>query len=68
MKTPEQIAEQIAALKAENAELRDAISDLMSWFPEKPSPPEWRIKGGDRGADEAVAAVRAILQEQDDAK
>ena len=41
--------------------LRSALTDLLSWFPEKPSDPEWRIKGGEQGANDAVAAARAAL-------
>jgi hypothetical protein len=48
-------------LAAENARLRGALRDLMTWFPDKPSPPEWRLPGGQYGADEAVAEARAAL-------
>jgi hypothetical protein len=48
-------------LAAENARLRETLNDLMTWFPDKPSPPEWRLPGGKYGADEAVAAARAAL-------
>lgn len=41
--------------------LEEALGDLMTWFPEEPSDPEWRIKGGASGADDAVAAARAAL-------
>jgi hypothetical protein len=48
-------------LAAEVERLRAALRDLMTWFPDKPSPPEWRLPGGEYGADEAVAAARAAL-------
>lgn len=51
----------LAALIAERDELRVALDDLMSWFPEKPSSPEWRFKAGEHGADAAVEAARAVL-------
>lgn len=51
----------VAELVAERDALRSALDDLMSWFPEKPSPPEWRIVAGQHGADEAVKAARAAL-------
>lgn len=58
--------------QAENERLREALGDLISWFPEKPSEPEWRIRAGERGADDAVEAARAALdthqQENDDAR
>jgi hypothetical protein len=47
--------------EAEVERLRDALSDLVSWFPDKPSQPEWRIRAGEHGADDAVAAARAAL-------
>lgn len=58
----------IDAARAEKAEaeverLRDALSDLVSWFPDAPSQPEWRIRAGEHGADDAVAAARAALAE-----
>ena len=39
----------------------DALSDLLSWFPEKPAH-EWRIEAGTQGADDAIAAARANLE------
>lgn len=53
-----------AALRSAEArvkELEGALGDLMSWFPEKPEPPTWSLKGGPYGADDAVAAARAAL-------
>lgn len=47
--------------QAELEALRSAMADLLSWFPDKPSEPEWRIKGGEHGADDAVAFARAAL-------
>ena len=48
-------------LLRENEMLRTALYDLLSWFPEKPSPPEWRIEAGERGADDAVQAARDAM-------
>jgi hypothetical protein len=52
-------------LAAENARLRGALSDLMTWFPDRPSAPEWRLPGGKYGADEAVAAARETLGQKE---
>ncbi|ALH82918.1 hypothetical protein [Sphingopyxis macrogoltabida] len=41
--------------------LETALGDLLSWFPDKPSDPEWRIKGGNYGADDAVEFARGTL-------
>lgn len=41
--------------------LRAALSDLLSWFPDAPSPPEWHLKGGEHGADDAIAHAREVL-------
>lgn len=41
--------------------LREALYDLLSWFPDAPSPPEWRLKGGEHGADDAIAHAREVL-------
>lgn len=51
---------------AKVGELGTALDDLLSWFPYKPSDPEWRIKGGPHGADEAVAFARAARKEPTD--
>lgn len=51
--------------EAEVERLRELLSDLMSWFPDKPSRPEWRITAGEYGADAAVAAARAALATED---
>lgn len=51
-------AARIEALEAENKRLGEALDDLLSWFPEKPSVPEWRLKAGKYGADDAVDAAR----------
>jgi len=56
------LAELAAALQRE-AKLREALADLLSWFPEKAPAPEYRIEAGDRGATDAVEAGRAALQE-----
>jgi len=51
-----------AAIEATGVvELREALEDLLSWFPEKPSDPEWRIKGGGLGADDAINHARQAL-------
>lgn len=42
------------------AKLEEVLDDLLSWF-DKPSEPEWRIKSGPYGADDAVEAARAAL-------
>lgn len=42
------------------AKLEEVLDDLLSWF-DKPSEPEWRIKAGPYGADDAVEAARAAL-------
>ena len=61
----DEAASQLAALKAENERLREALGDLVSWFPEeppaKPPEPEWRIRAGEWGADDAVSHARAVL-------
>ena len=41
-----------------------ALVDLMSWFPKKPSDPEWRIKGGVFGADDAVEHARSLIEKE----
>lgn len=46
---------------AEIEKLRGALSDLLSWFPDKPTEPEWRIKAGGHGADDAITEARATL-------
>lgn len=43
------------------AELEEVLGDLLSWF-DKPSEPEWRIKAGPYGADDAVEAARTALE------
>lgn len=45
----------------EAEELRSALHDLLTWFPDAPSPPEWRLKGGKNGADDAVKFARQII-------
>lgn len=50
-----------AKLERERDEARAALRDLLSWFPEKASPPEWRIPAGKYGADDAVAEARGVL-------
>jgi hypothetical protein len=61
------VAQSIAALHAVTsdceARLVAALQDLMSWFPVEPSDPEWRIKGGEMGADDAIDYARDLLAE-----
>lgn len=52
------------AKDAEIAHLREVLGDLLSWFPAKPSSPEWRLEAGDHGADEAVEAARAAMAQE----
>lgn len=40
---------------------RQALEDLLSWFPEHPSKPEWRLPAGASGADDAVSHAREVL-------
>ena len=54
-------AEVLAAKERECEGLKVALADLVSWFPEKPSEPEWRLKAGAFGADDALAAARALV-------
>lgn len=46
---------------AEADRLREALSDLLSWFSDAPSPPEWRLLAGTHGADDAITAARAAI-------
>jgi hypothetical protein len=55
-------APRIAATEAENGKLKEALSDLVSWF----TTPQvggrvWIIPAGERGADDAVNNARAAL-------
>ncbi len=43
---------------------REALEDLLSWFPEEPTKPEWRLEAGKNGADDAIAAARAALAQE----
>jgi len=54
--------ERIRELEAENARLREALGDLMTWFPDEPSQPEWRLKAGKHGADDAISFAREALK------
>lgn len=60
----ERAADEIASLRARVEVMREALVDLMSWFPEKPSDPEWRIKGGKFGADDAVEHARSLVEKE----
>lgn len=55
-------ADEIASLRARVEVLEGALVDLMSWFPKQPSDPEWRIKGGVFGADDAVEHARSLVE------
>lgn len=57
--------EQLEKAREENKRLRETLADLMSWFPDDPSEPEWRIKAGRYGADDAIEAARAALKAQE---
>ena len=59
-------ADEIASLRARVEALEGALVDLTSWFPEKPSDPEWRIKGGVFGADDAVEHARSLVEKEID--
>lgn len=50
-----------ATLRAENELMRGALADLVSWFPETKPVPEWKIRAGEFGADDAVEAARNAL-------
>ena len=50
------------AAEAKAARLEEALGDLMSWFPKRASPSEWRLEAGPNGADDAVEAARAALE------
>lgn len=56
-----QLRELCTKHRNEAAELRSALHDLLTWFPDKPSPPEWRLRGGEQGADEAVQYARDLI-------
>jgi len=48
-------------LRAENERLKEALDDLVSWFPETKPVPVWKIRAGEFGADDAVEAARNAL-------
>jgi hypothetical protein len=56
------LARRGAAADAEIERLRAALRDLLSWFPDEPTEPEWRLKAGEYGADDALEAARAALE------
>ena len=62
------IARAILADRAAQAErmarLEEALGDLVSWFPDEPSKPEWRIAAGEYGADDAISAARRALSQE----
>lgn len=53
--------ERATRAEAEAAALREALADLLSWLPDKPSPSEWRLESGPNGADDAIEAARAAI-------
>lgn len=55
--TAEALAREFKRLKS----VEEALTDLLSWFPDKPSDPEWRIKAGEYGADEALDHARGLI-------
>jgi hypothetical protein len=50
-----------AVVDARIAKLEEVLGDLLSWFGDRPSDPEWRLKAGEHGADDAVQEARAVL-------
>jgi hypothetical protein len=56
-----QLRELCTKHRLEASELRSALDDLLSWFPDKPSDPEWRLRGGQQGADDAVQHARSLI-------
>jgi hypothetical protein len=50
-----------AAHQAEIERLHSALTDLVSWVPERPTSPVWQLEAGALGADDAIAAARAAL-------
>lgn len=55
---------ELARLRARVAELESVLADLVSWFPDKPEPPQWQIRAGEYGADDAIHAARAALAKE----
>jgi len=53
-------AQAIRRVRAEREALHSALVDLVSWFPERQPEPEWRIKAGEWGADDAIAHARTL--------
>lgn len=54
--------EDTGALLAKKQRLAGALEDLLSWFPDRPSP-LWQLPSGQHGVDNALRAARAILEE-----
>ncbi len=48
-------------LEAKLAVMREALSDLVSWFSDPSEYGPWIIKSGKHGADDAVEHARAVL-------
>lgn len=55
---------ELTTLRARVAKMEEALGDLLSWFPDCPSEPEWRLKAGRYGADDALAHARSLLTEE----
>ena len=43
-------------------ETHTVLGDLMTWFPAKPSEPQWQLKAGTYGADDAIEAARKLVK------
>jgi len=59
-------------VRADTAEARlkqavEVIAALTSWFPDRPTPPQWELPAGTLGADDAIEAARQFIKEQTDA-
>lgn len=50
------------AVSEAEVDLETALGDLLTWFPDKPSEPEWRLKAGEYGADDAIKVAQAALE------
>lgn len=58
-------ASRLSELQDEVVRLREALADLTSWFTDLPLVHNvWIIPAGERGADGAVNAARAALDQQ----
>jgi hypothetical protein len=59
------LASRATTAEAEVTKVREALGDLLSWFPKEPSKPEWRLEAGPSGADDAVAHARSLIAKGD---